>query len=601
MERKLLEKRKPQTLTKEIFWGGLKIIRRYLAPHRRELLLLTALALVSGFAEAFVPLLAGRVFDAIIAVASNPMASLVSIGSVIAIWYALKFVTDIADWQIRGREEHLAITLHGEYIAAGFARLLLMPIEFHKARKQGEISERITRGGGWLNNIVQNVLINLSPRFLSMGVALIVTFFINALLAAILLGAVILYAGILMNSVGGLALMQRRMHRAYNRAYGDAYDVLENIQEVKQATAEAFEARRIHRRFVIVANRLWLDMHRVFRRLDFSQRAIVSLTQLLLFGTSVVLVREGIITPGELVTFNGYAAMLFGPFVALGHNWNTIQNGFVALVHAEKILSLPTERYMPEKAVILTGLRGEVAFERVSFSHRKGREVLRDISFAVRPGETVALVGESGVGKTTMVELILGFHFPVEGRILIDEHDIRTLDLKNYRQQIAVVPQEPSLFNDTIEMNIRYGRFEAPREAVEQASRDAHAAEFIETFPEKYKQIVGWRGVKLSTGQKQRIAIARAILRDPKILILDEPTSALDAKSERAIQESLGRLMAGRTTFIIAHRLSTVRRADTIMVLDKGTIAETGKHDELLAKGGIYRHLYDLQFRDIKQ
>lgn len=598
MEQQLSTKRKPQTLTREIFWGGLQIIVQYLAPHRRELFILTGFSVASALTEAFVPYLAGRVFDAIISVATQPTRSLAVIGGTVAVWYGLKFVTDIADWQISSREDRLGARLESEYIAAGFSKLMLMPMSFHRAKKHGEVGERITRGASWLDNIVSNVLIDLTPRFLSVITALVITFFINPLLAAVLLAAVLLYAFILSRSVGDLAFLQRRTRRAYELAYGHTYDVLENIQEIKQATAEEFEARRIHRRFVTVAARLWLDMHRVFQRLDFSQRVIVSLTQLVIFVTSIFLVRSGGMTPGELVMFNGYAAMLFGPFAVLGRNWNIIQNGLVAVVRAEKILALPTERYVPENAVILPDIRGKIACEEVSFAHRKGAEILRDVSFSVQPGETVALVGESGVGKTTLIELILGFHFPEAGRILIDGHDIRTLDLKGYRQQIAVVPQEPSLFNDTIAMNIRYGSFGADDAAVLRAAREAHAADFIESFPEKYKQLVGWRGVKLSTGQKQRIAIARAILRNPKILILDEPTSALDAKSEELLKESLGRLMQGRTTFIIAHRLSTVRRADRIIVLDKGTIAEVGTHSELLAKGGIYKELYDLQFAE---
>ena len=221
---------------------------------------------------------------------------------------------------------------------------------------------------------------------------------------------------------------------------------------------------------------------------------------------------------------------------------------------------------------------------------------MKNVSFTVKPGEVVALVGESGVGKTTLIELILAFHFPTRGKIFIDGHDIRSLDLKNYRSKIATVPQEISLFNDTVLMNIRYGNFGASDVKARRAAEEAHAAEFIESFPKKYRQLVGWRGVKLSTGQKQRIAIARAILRDPRILILDEPTSALDAKSEEVIKASLAKLMRGRTTFIIAHRLSTVQHADKIIVLDKGTIAEVGRHEELLQRGGIYRRLYDIQF-----
>lgn len=590
-------KRKPApTLTREIFWGGIRIVTKYLAPHRRELFVLVALSIVSALAEAFVPYLAGRVFDAIIKIASDPSFALATIAATIAIWYILKFVTDLADWKISSGESAMEVKLYSEYVTAGFARLLLMPVSFHKTRKHGEIGDKIERAGDWLRNIVGSVIIRLTPRFLSVVMAIIIAAFINVYLAMILLVAMLLYAAILWRSVEGLALLQRRLHRAFSQAYGHAYDTLENVQEIKQATAEDFERRRIANRFITIGGRLWLNMLLTFRRMDLSQRVIVSLTQLVIFGVSVFMVKEKIITPGELVAFNGYAAMLFGPFVTLGHNWNTIQNGLVAVVQCEKILELPTETYVPENAVIVSDIKGQVIFKNVWFSHTKGKAVLKNISFEVKPGETVALVGESGVGKTTMVELIMGFHFPSRGRILVDGHEIRRLDLKNYRQKIAVVPQEVTLFNETVAMNIRYGNFGASEEKVRRAATEAHADEFIESFPKKYKQIVGWRGIKLSTGQKQRIAIARALLRDPRILILDEPTSALDAKSEAIIRASLEKLMMGRTTFVIAHRLSTVQRADKIIVLDKGTIAEVGTHDELLRRGGIYRRLHDLQF-----
>lgn len=594
---KKVGKIKSRTLTREIFWGGLNIIARYLAPHRREILFLIGLSLISAIAETAVPYLAGRVFDAIITLAAHPGASLAAIGFTIAIWYVLKLITDGVDWQISNSEAQLATQMSNEYMTSGFSRLLLMPMSFHKTAKHGEVGEQISQGANWLHSIVENTLINLSPRFLSVIFALIFTFFINRTLASILLAAVILYTIILSGTVGDLAYLQRRMRRAYSKAYGVAYDSLENIQEIKQAAAEEFEARRIHHRYVTIAGILWLDMQRLFKKIDFWQRVVVSLTQLALFSISVVLVRDRVITPGQLVAFNGYAAMLLGPFVVLGHNWNTIQNGLVALVQAEKVLSLPTEVYVPKNAVIIPDLRGGVIFERVLFSHRRGHPILKDVSFAIEPGTTVAIVGESGVGKTTLIEMILGFHFPSEGHVRIDGHDIQTLDLKAYRRKIATVPQEVSLFNDTIAMNIRYGAFDADDDAVRRAAEEAHAAEFIESFPEKYRQLVGWRGVKLSTGQKQRIAIARAILRDPRILILDEPTSALDSKSESIIKASLAKLMEGRTTFIIAHRLSTVREADTIIVLDKGTIAEVGTHAELLRKGRIYPELYNLQFK----
>ena len=242
-------------------------------------------------------------------------------------------------------------------------------------------------------------------------------------------------------------------------------------------------------------------------------------------------------------------------------------------------------------------LKGRVTFKDVHFTYSAGQpEVLTGIDLDIQPGQVVAMVGESGVGKSTSVHLISGYYFPTTGSVEVDGIDTRRLDLTELRQQIGVVPQEVALFNDSIMANIRYGTFGASDEAVRAAAAEAHMDGFIATLPEGYDTLVGERGIKLSVGQKQRVAIARAILRDPRILILDEPTSALDAETERVVTGALERLMKGRTTFIIAHRLSTVRSADVILVFQKGRIAERGTHAELIQiPDGIYRKLYEYQ------
>ncbi|OYV26126.1 MAG: hypothetical protein B7W98_03355, partial [Parcubacteria group bacterium 20-58-5] len=252
--------------------------------------------------------------------------------------------------------------------------------------------------------------------------------------------------------------------------------------------------------------------------------------------------------------------------------------------------------YEPKNAEPLGQLKGDVGFKGVHFRYEpKGREILAGVSFEARAGQAIAFVGETGVGKSTTTELISGYYFPTEGTVEIDGHDIRRVSLTELRAHIAVVPQEVVLFNASIADNIRYGRPDASDEAVRAAAEKAHADGFIAKFQNGYEQEVGERGIKLSVGQKQRIAIARAILRNPRILILDEPTSALDPETEQYISRALEELMRGRTTFIVAHRLSTVRKADLILVLKDGKVAERGTHNELLAlPGGIYRHLYEL-------
>ena len=336
-------------------------------------------------------------------------------------------------------------------------------------------------------------------------------------------------------------------------------------------------------------------MTKVWGTLNLYQRFIILITQIIIFILSVVYIQKGIMTVGELLAFNAYASMVFGPFITIARNWQTIQNGIINIQETEKILETEQEYYEPKDSVDVD-LKGGIEFKNVSFHYDKEKPVLKDISFKVNAGEVVALVGESGVGKSTLIDLISAYHFANEGEVLIDGINIKRVNLFKLRSGIAVVPQEVVLFNDTIKTNIKYGNFEASDEEINIATKKAHAIDFIEKFPEKWNQTVGERGVKLSVGQKQRVAIARAILRNPKILILDEPTSALDAGSEKIITNSLEELMAGKTTFIIAHRLSTVRKADKIMVFKDGKIIESGKHSELLQiEGGEYKRLHDLQ------
>ena len=579
-----------------MFFDGTRAIIKYLRPHRRILFLLVVFGLLNAAAQAFVPLIAGKIFDAIIKIAQNPWVALTPVFTLIGIWLALQLASNAVSWWTGYHNDRLGTVVYSEYAANSFGRLLDMPFSFHTTRKQGDVSDRISRAANWIDNITANVLLTLLPSFLSILVALVITYFINVKLTLVLLAAIVIYVIILWQSIPSLSSLQQKSNSAWNRAYGDVHDTLNNLKEVKQATMERFEKQKLRKNFIDRAAEFWVEMNTIFQRLTFAQKMLVTLTQVVIFGLSVLFVQNGAITPGELVAFNGYAAMILGPFVILGQNWQTIQSGLVAIVRAENMLAVPTEVYAPKNAVAPKKLVGDVVFENVSFTYPQGKPVLGGISFHAKPGERIALVGESGVGKTTIIDLLTAFYFPQKGKIFIDGTDVHRMDLTAYRGRIGVVPQEPALFNDTVENNIRYGNPEKSRAEMIRASKEAHAHEFIELFPKKYKQVVGWRGIKLSVGQKQRIALARAFLRDPDILILDEPTSALDAKSEHFIKNSLEKLMEGRTTFIIAHRLSTVREADTILVFKNGKIVEEGTHAELVKiPNGVYRSLHEFQ------
>jgi subfamily B ATP-binding cassette protein MsbA len=259
------------------------------------------------------------------------------------------------------------------------------------------------------------------------------------------------------------------------------------------------------------------------------------------------------------------------------------------------VLDLPVEEPDAPGAHRLAYVEGAVEFQNVQFAYDGKTEVLRGVSATVKPGEVIALVGPSGAGKTTLVNLVPRFYAPTSGAVLIDGQDIKDVTLVSLRESLAIVPQDPQLFSDTIEHNIRYGRLDATPAEIEEAAKLANAHGFISKFPRGYQTMVGTRGIRLSGGERQRVAIARALLRNPRILILDEATSSLDAQSEALIQEALERLLVGRTTFIIAHRLSTIRKATTILVMSEGRIVEQGNHAELLARDGLYAKLYRTQ------
>lgn len=578
---------------------GLRAIWRHVRPFKKELAVLVVLGIVSAVANGFVPYVTGRFFDTLIELSQGKIilatSTLPMWTVLLGVWVLVQLVANNIDWVIDRMRRRVDSEVWFGVQVSGFVHLLRAPMMYHKNVHTNGVLQKIGNTSWRISSTIRTVT-EFAPQFLSVIIGITLAASINVFLASILVAGVLLYVALLWKILLPIAAIDADAHSSWNESWDNAAQAVTQIESVKQASTEEYEIHTVREALLGRTYKLWYQIESNWSNVGFFQRILVFATQFAVFVFSVKFVSNGILTVGELMALNGYAMMFFGPFVSLGSSWQNIQNGITSAAQSEEIFSGEEENYIPEDAVTLGHFSGEITFENVSFVYGEGQtDVLDAIDFRVHAGEMVAFVGESGVGKSTAISLISGYYFPTKGRVLVDGVDTRTLDLTNLRKNIAVVPQEVALFNNTIKYNISYGSPDASEEEIAHATKEAHADEFIKALPFGYDTIVGERGVKLSVGQKQRVAIARAILRDPKILILDEPTSALDSETERKVTEALEKLMKGRTTFIIAHRLSTVRKADRIFVLEKGKIVEEGSHEELMKiKNGNYRHRYEL-------
>lgn len=577
---------------------GLRGIWRHAREYKSTIILLAALGIISAIANGAVPYVTGRFFDALIALSQGHSATAAGLplwSLLLIAWALVRIVSDSVDWLADRKRRLLGIDLQLGVQAEGFVHILQLPLSFHTEEHIQAVFSKISSASWRMSSIIQT-LTDIAPQFLSIIIGITLAFSINVTLASVLTTGVLIYIIILSLLLRGTSALDFTAHRSWNDRWNDAAAVVEQASAVKQASAETYEVKRIRKTMSGDTAALWHKNELGWNRLNLWQRITVFLTQLTIFIISAHYVATGVITVGELVALNGYALMFFGPLVSLGYSWQVLQNGITSAGIVERVFNRAQEVYHPKDAVT-EGLEfGSVQFDDVTFQYeKKQKPILEHLSFSAEPGQVTAFVGESGVGKSSAISLISAYYFPTSGSVKVDGVDTRKWDLLALRSKIAVVPQEVALFNDTVRANIRYGAFSATDEQVEEAAREAHIHDFIEKQAKGYDTLVGERGIKLSVGQKQRIAIARAILRNPEFLILDEPTSALDVETEQLITASLEKLMRGRTTFIIAHRLSTIRKADKILVIKDGHIAEEGSHADLLRhKGGIYCNLYDL-------
>ncbi len=478
-----------------------------------------------------------------------------------------------------------------------YLKLTSMPMSFFHKHKAGELISRATN-----DVMVAQQCVGLSftklikdPIFLIMYLAVALILSWKLTLMALVLMPVSL--AVIIRIGKKLRRLSYRQQEQMAHLTSTLQETVYGIRVIKAFAMEKFE----NRKFIAQSQ----DLFKQVFRINYTMKASSPLTEqmsmvvalfLLWFGGSKVFT-GGIMAPDLFIVFLFMIFSMVRPIKSLGAVNNEIQTGMAAADRIFQVIDTEPEVADCEAGFKLTKAAGRVEFENVNFSYIAGEPVLRDISLHVEPGEVVALVGSSGSGKSTLVDLIPGFYNPDSGRVLIDSHDVRELNLSSLRSNMGIVTQEVILFHDTVLNNIAYGMKDVPLDDVKAAARAANADEFIEKLPDDYDTIIGDRGLKLSGGQRQRISIARAILKNPPILLLDEATSALDTESEHLVQEAIDRLVRDRTTIVIAHRLSTIQNVDRIYLLEAGRVVQVGTHDELLARGGRYKKLYTMQFQ----
>lgn len=571
-----------------------KFILDALKENKKKLIIITLIASAGSILAVAVPYIYGRLFD--LALVSNTSINLLL--SLIGIWAVLSLISSYTSSKTAALGEILGTEISMKAEADAYSHFLKLPISFHKKERSGKILRKISQGSWNLSNMIENSA-EILPQFLILFFSLIAMLIIQWQLALIIIFFFIIYSILTIKMTKPLLKKQEKIHKLYEKEYGGVYDKLYNVFLVKNFAMEEEEKKRFFNSLVKKITPSIRKNAEKWKNLSFSQSVVYDISFVVVLSAAIFFLRQGSITQGEFIMFFGYISLSFSPFFRLSRMYRLYKRSSVAVKRFVKLKKRIPEA-MKHGDKIINDFKGKIKFKDVTFSYSKSKknkdkEVLKKINLEIKPGDVVALVGESGVGKTTLSELILGYYQPDKGKIFLDDAEISKLKLRWLRKQIAIVPQEISILNDTLINNIKYANPEASFSDIKKSARAAYAHDFISKLPKKYNTKVGERGIKLSTGQKQRLSLTMAFLKGPKILILDEPTASLDAESEKKVQKGIKDLIKGRTTIIIAHRFSTVRHADKIIVLDKGKIVETGNHYELMRKRGIYHKLYKMQ------
>ncbi len=576
-------------------WGTLARLLPYLWRYRWRVGFALSFLVGAKVANVGVPILLKGLVDALSFKPGDPAALLVVPAGLVVAYGALRLSTSLFT---ELRELVFAKATEGTSRSISlqvFRHLHALSLRFHLERQTGGMTRDIERGRRAVQSLISYSLYNVFPTLIEVGLVLtLLAVKFDAWFAWITIAALVFYIGFTISVTEWRTQFRKRMNELDSAAHSRAIDALLNYETVKYFNNEDFEARRYDENLEGL-RRAALKSQSTLSLLNTGQQLIIATALVAMLWRATLGVTQGRLTLGDLVMINAFMIQLYIPLNFLGVIYREIKQ---ALTDLDKMFTL-LDRHrevddLPGAEPLVVGA-GRVRFEHVSFAYDPARPILHDVSFEIPPGKTVAVVGPSGAGKSTLARLLYRFYDIDAGAITIDGQELRSVTQASLRAAIGIVPQDTVLFNDTVEYNIAYGRPGASRAEVEAVARAAHIHDFIAATPQGYETMVGERGLKLSGGEKQRVAIARTLLKNPPLLIFDEATSALDSANERAIQAELRAVSQGKTALVIAHRLSTVVDAHEIVVLDAGRVAERGAHAELLARGGRYAEMWRLQ------
>lgn len=565
----------------------IEFIFHELKPHKKTVIFCGIFAIIAAIMEMAAPIIMGRGFDL-----AGEGRTFLFYGGALFLWFLIRLMAERIRNYIGFSGSYLGVLVSSNYTGRAMGELLNKSLPFHYGKKGGAVISKLSQFRWNLISVIEDSVFDFIPAIFGVVAILTYLFIIEWRIGLSLFAGNAIFILYIIKTV---KILQKRLDDR-NESIRDVeqagWDGIRNVLVVKSTNNEKFFQRtlcRLINKFKIVDRRCLQSSKKFWNWQNF----IISVSSFSALIIGVMDFGNNIFTFGQLSAVTAYIFTMFGYVKFIQWQFRSFLKATVDYRAISKIIDSPSEDFGTGEAI---DLKGGVDFLHVAFGYQRDRQILKDVSFEIKSGERVAIVGESGEGKTTLVDLLGQYYKPNDGKILLDGQDIKKINLKSLRSQMAYVPQDLTLFHETLEYNIRYGRPDAKKKDVLMAAKRAHLLEFIEKLPKKWKTMVGERGLKLSGGERQRIALARAFLRDPKILVLDEPTAHLDSSTEDIIRHSLEELMRGRTTFIIAHRLRTVRDVDKILVLKDGCIVESGKHEDLIKKSdGVYSALLKAQ------